>query len=200
MSSQVWWWLARASGMVAWCIVTAAIVWGLTLSSRVVRRRKIPAWLLDLHRYLGTLSLIFVAVHVGAIAADSYVAFGWRELFVPMASTWRPGAVAWGIAGFYILVIVEVTSWLMRRLPRRLWHTIHLSSFVLLAVATVHGALAGADRGETAVQFGALAGITTVAMLVVLRILNQREEAAPATPAERLERLAARRRAGASTG
>ena len=53
LNPQVWWWLARATGIVAWCMVTASIVWGLTLSSRLVRRRKVPAWLLDLHRYLG---------------------------------------------------------------------------------------------------------------------------------------------------
>ena len=199
VSSQVWWWLARASGLVAWCVVTAGLVWGLTLASRVVRRRKIPAWLLDLHRYLGTLSLIFIAVHLGALAADSYVEFGWRELFVPMASTWRPGAVTSGIVALYLVVLVQISSWMMKRLPRRVWHSIHLSSFALLATATVHGVLAGADSREAVVQFVALAGITIVVMLTIFRVLNRGEDAAGSgTPAERLERLAARSRAGAS--
>ena len=158
-----------------------------------MRRRKVPAWLLDLHRYLGTLSLVFIAVHLGALAADSYVDFGVRELFVPMASSWQPGAVTWGIVAFYLLLLVQISSWMMRRLPRRVWHAIHLSSFALLATATVHGVLAGADRGEPLVQFGALAGITVVGMLTIFRVLNRGEEAAASgSTAERIERLAAR--------
>ena len=74
--------------------------------------------MLDLHKFLGTLSLVFVAVHLGALWADNYVHFGASELFVPMASTWRPGAVAWGIVAMYLLVAIQLTSWAMRRLPR----------------------------------------------------------------------------------
>ena len=46
------WYVARSSGLVAWALVTASIVWGLALSSRLIRRRGVPAWLLALHRYL----------------------------------------------------------------------------------------------------------------------------------------------------
>jgi hypothetical protein len=172
VSTQVWWWLARATGIVAWCAVTASIVWGLTMSSKLVRRRKVPAWLLDLHRYLGTLTLVFVGVHLAALAADQYVGFGWRELFVPFAATWRPGAVAWGILASYVLVLVQVSSWCMKHLPRKVWHRIHLASFFVFVAGTVHGAMAGADRGDLVVQFGAVAGTTVVLFLVILRVLN----------------------------
>jgi sulfoxide reductase heme-binding subunit YedZ len=171
-NAHVWWWLARASGIVAWCLATAAIVWGLTLSSKAVRRRRTPAWLLDVHKYLGTLTLAFVAVHIAAIAADSYVQFSLRDLFIPMASAWRPGAVAWGIVAFYVLVVVEVSSWLMKFISRRIWHWIHLSSFAIFAAATVHGALAGADHAQPWVQFSAVAGVTIVLFLLLVRVLN----------------------------
>ena len=60
VTDKLAWYVARSSGIVAWATVTASILWGLTLSSRLVRKRGVPAWLLDLHRYLGTLSLVFV--------------------------------------------------------------------------------------------------------------------------------------------
>jgi sulfoxide reductase heme-binding subunit YedZ len=172
VNPQVWWWLARASGIVAWCMATASIVWGLTLSSKLVRRRKVPAWLLDLHKYLGTLTLAFAAVHLVALLADNYVDFGLRDLFVPMASAWRPGAVTWGVVALYLLLVVQVSSWLMRRIPRRLWHRIHLLSFAVFAAGTIHGALAGADSGTPLVQFAAVAGTTIIVFLVFVRILN----------------------------
>ena len=114
-SSQVWWWLARASGLVAWAAAAAAIIWGLALSSKAFRKRRLPAWLLDLHRYLGTLTLVFIGVHLTAIVLDSYVHFSVGDLFIPMASSWRPRAVAWGIVTLDLLIVVQVTSWLMRR-------------------------------------------------------------------------------------
>ena len=141
-----------------------------------MRRRGAPAWILDLHKFLGTLSLVFVGVHVAALVADNYVHFGAAELFVPMQSSWRPGAVAWGIAGLYLLVAIQLTSWFMRRLPRRLWHAIHLGSFPLFAVATLHGFTAGADNTNVAVQWVALTCGLFVLLLAVVRVRAPRRK------------------------
>jgi DMSO/TMAO reductase YedYZ heme-binding membrane subunit len=153
-------------------VVVAAVVWGLLASTKMIRRRGMPAWILDLHRYLGTLTIVFVAVHVGAIWADSFVKFGPRELFVPLASTWRPHAVAWGILSTYLLVAIQTSSWLMRKLPRRLWHRIHVLSIPMLAMATVHGFLAGTDRANRAVQWSAFAGLIGVVFLLTVRLIS----------------------------
>ena len=107
--------------------MTLSILWGLALSTRLIRRKGVPAWLLDLHKFLGTLSIVFVGVHLLALWADNFVYFGPGELFVPFASPWRPGAVAWGIAATYLLVAIQLTSWMMKRLPRKLWHSVHLT-------------------------------------------------------------------------
>ena len=88
-----------------------------------------------------------------------------------MASSWRPGAVAWGVVATYLLVAIQVTSWLMRRLPRRVWHSIHLGSFPLFGMASVHGFQSGADRGTLFVQWLALTGGTLVMFLALFRIL-----------------------------
>ena len=66
---QFWWWVTRATGMVAWAAATASVAWGITVSGRLVRRRKLPAWLLDLHRHLATLTVAFLALHLGALVA-----------------------------------------------------------------------------------------------------------------------------------
>lgn len=172
VTEKLAWYVARSSGLIAWAIVTASILWGITLSSRLVRKRGIPAWLLDLHRYLGTLSIVFTAVHLVALVADNWVYFGWKELFIPMATEWRPGATAWGIAAFYLMLAIQITSWMMRRLPRRLWHAIHLTSFPLFIAATIHGFQSGADRSNRLVQWLAFVGITLVITLVIFRVLT----------------------------
>jgi len=197
---RTWWWVTRASGIVAWVAVAAAVVWGLLVSTKLFRRRGLPAWLLDLHRYLGTLTVAFVVVHVAAISLDSFVHFSFVQLFVPFTASWRPHAVAWGIVATYLLAAIQLTSWAMRHLPRRLWHRVHLLSLPLLGVATVHGFLAGTDRANRAVQWTALLAWSVVVFLVAVRMLTPARATravdglrarAEDVRAERLERVAA---------
>ncbi|MGZ6980240.1 MAG: ferric reductase-like transmembrane domain-containing protein, partial [Acidimicrobiia bacterium] len=155
MSSQFWWYTARAGGLVSWALATASVVWGLLLSGRITRKPK-PAWVLDLHRFLGALTVVFVGIHVLAIWLDSYVQFGPSELFIPFASTWKPVAVAWGVVALYLLLAIEITSLLQRRIPRRVWRAVHLSSFGLFVFATVHALTAGTDSGSKATVYFAI--------------------------------------------
>src|ERR1700682_5890473 len=127
--SHLWWYTARAAGLVAWALLTASVVWGLALSTHVLGRKPRPVWLLDLHRALGGLAVIFTGIHVVGIMLDSYVHFGLSEVLVPLASAWHPVAVAWGIVAFYLLTAVEVTSLARRRLPNRFWRRVHFASF-----------------------------------------------------------------------
>lgn len=169
MTQALWWYSVRASGLVAWALVTATVVWGLVLSSRATRRPR-PAWVLDLHRFLALLTWVFLAVHLVGLTFDAWVGFGPRELAVPMASRYRPGAVAWGIVAMYLLATVQVTSWLMGRLPRRLWHLIHLASLVAFAFTTVHVLTAGTDSARLPTRVFAVASCAAVIALVVVRI------------------------------
>ncbi|HEY2427785.1 MAG TPA: ferric reductase-like transmembrane domain-containing protein, partial [Acidimicrobiales bacterium] len=156
------WYVARASGLVAWALLAGAVVWGLLMTTKIVRRRVRNAWLLDLHRWLGGLALVFTGVHVLAILGDTYVHFGLASVLVPLTAHWHPVAVALGVASLYLLVAVEVTSLIRRRLPHRLWRRVHMLSFPLFVLSTVHGLSAGTD-GRTPMALIA-AGLVTVAV------------------------------------
>ena len=185
VNTKLSWYAARASGLLAWSVVTAGILCGLTVSTRLVRRKGVPAWALDMHKFLGTLSVVFVAVHVAALGADNYVHFGPAELFVPLASRWRPLPTAWGIATMYLLVAIQLTSWTMRRIPRRLWHAVHMTSLPMFALATLHGFTAGADNGNLAVQWVSLTGLLLVVFLLTFRTLAPRRATTGARRAAR---------------
>jgi hypothetical protein len=174
VTPQLWWYVARASGLTAYALATSSVLLGLAFSARAVRRRGAPAWMNDLHRFLGFLTVVFTAVHLLGLWADSYVHFGPSELFVPMASTWNPGAVAWGVVAAYLLVAIELTSWARRWLSRRLWHTVHLSSIGLFALATVHAVQAGTDTGTVALAWTFVGSVLLVGFLVMYRVLTRR--------------------------
>lgn len=169
MTQELWWYTARASGLVAWVVVTASVVWGLLLSARTLRPSR-AAWALDLHRYLGVLAIVLTALHVVAIAFDEWIGFDWDDLLVPYASAWRPAAVVWGIIAMYLLVAVEVTSLMIRWISRALWHAIHLLGFVVFGAVTAHGLMAGTDADEPVMVAFALGAVGLVGFLLVLRV------------------------------
>jgi sulfoxide reductase heme-binding subunit YedZ len=142
---KFWWYLARSSGIVAWALLSATVVWGLLYASRMIPKRSAPKWLLDLHRFLGGFAVVFVVVHIAALVGDSYLYFGPREILVPFTGSWRPMAVGLGALSLYLLLAVEATSLAMRLLPRPLWRRVHRLSFPLFVLATAHTFMAGTD-------------------------------------------------------
>jgi DMSO/TMAO reductase YedYZ heme-binding membrane subunit len=172
---QLWWFTARAGGIVSWCLLATSVIWGLAMSTRTLPGRVRPNWMLDVHRFLGGLAAIFVGVHVTAIVLDSYVHFGLAEVLVPFASSWHPVAVAWGIVGLYLLLAVELTSLARRRLPRRLWRVVHGLSFPLFGLATVHALTAGTDSGNLVWQVAVWGTTAAVVFLTVVRLLQLAE-------------------------
>ena len=163
--NQLFWYTARAGGIVAWALLAASVVWGLWLSGRVRPFGVRPAWILDLHRFLGGLATIFVGVHVLAILADSYTTIGLSDVLVPFASTWHPVAVAWGVVGFYLLLAVELTSLARKRLPPRVWRRIHVMALPLYVLATIHYLSAGTDAMNPS-SLGAV-GVSTTAVAIL---------------------------------
>ena len=176
---KLWWYVARASGIVAWVMLVIAVIWGVLIATRILGRKARPAWVMDLHRWLGGLSVTFTCVHLVGLVLDDYVEFGLRELFVPFASEWRPAAVAWGVVALYVLVAVQATSLAMKRLPRKLWKWVHMSSFGLFFVATLHAGMAGTDVTNPLYQVVVGVMVVGVVFFSVYRILHKVPVAVP---------------------
>lgn len=168
MSEKLAWYVARSSGIVSWALLTASVMWGLLLASGLMRRPK-RGWYLDLHRFLGGLTVVFTFVHLGALFSDSFVGFGLTELLVPLASKWRPVPVAYGVTALYLLLAIEVTSLALPRVPRRLWRWVHLGSFGLYVLATAHMLTAGADAAV--LRWVAVGSVSVIVFLGVARLL-----------------------------
>jgi len=174
MSASLPWYFARSAGILAWALLSASVVWGLLLSTKakVGARKPRPAWMLDMHRYLGGLAVVFTVVHVLAVMADKYVHFDPISALVPFAANWHPFAVAWGIASLYLLLAVELTSLVRTKLPKGWWRKVHFATFVLFGTATVHGLSAGTDARSWLFQGVATGVVLLVAGLTGKRVLE----------------------------
>lgn len=183
------WYVARSAGIVAWSLASLSVLWGLFLSTRVLGRRPRANWLLDLHRFLGGLTVVFVAVHMVGLYFDKWVSFSLGELLVPFASDWNPFAVALGIVAMWLLLAVEITSLLRKRIPKRMWRGVHFASYVVFLSGTLHLLLAGTDRHSTTLLWTVAVVSGAVALFTIYRIIGpgrpsseQRATIAPSTP------------------
>jgi DMSO/TMAO reductase YedYZ heme-binding membrane subunit len=139
--------------------------------------------MLDVHRFLGGLAVVFLGVHLLGLAVDQFIGFGAADFLVPFVSSYKPAAVGLGVIGMYLLLAVELTSLAMRKLPRSTWHAVHLSSYVIFVVATVHGLTAGTDRHNVLFQWACLVTAGLVLMMTLVRVWSprRRARAAPVT-------------------
>jgi predicted ferric reductase len=189
MTNQLWWYTARASGLVSWALLSASMLWGLVLSTKLRPPRLRPNWTLDLHRYLGGLAVVFVGVHLAALVFDSYVGFGLADLLVPFVSQWRPVSVAWGVTALYLLLAVELSSLGRKHLPHRVWRRLHFLAFPLYVVATLHMLTAGTDaRTALALLAVAVAGVTIGALGLMRSGAVRSGIMAPAAPRSEIPR------------
>jgi methionine sulfoxide reductase heme-binding subunit len=174
MSGTLPWYIARSAGLVAWALLSASVIWGLTMSNRArpFGHRPRPAWMLDLHRWLGGLATIFVGVHIVAILLDTYVNFSIVSVLVPFTASWHDTAVAWGVVAMWLLLAVELTSLARRHLPRKAWRLVHGASFPLFGLATLHAFTAGTDAGSIFFIGTAVPVILAVAALTAKRVLD----------------------------
>jgi DMSO/TMAO reductase YedYZ heme-binding membrane subunit len=169
VNNTLWWYTARAGGLVAAALLAASVLVGLALTTAPRRARPRPAWRLDLHRFLGGLAVIFVAVHVTGTLFDHDVAFGLTDVLVPLASRWSPVPVSLGVVSLYLLLAVELTSLARSRLPARLWRLIHWLSFPLFALVELHLLLAGSDRHSPWLVLSVAGVDVALAVLIVRR-------------------------------
>lgn len=180
MNEHSMWYLSRASGMVAWIVLGITCLWGILLITRMLKPADRPAWLLDLHRYLGVLSIVTTGAHMATLVGDNWEHYGWSELFVPFTELKysNTAAIAWGVFAFYLMVVIQLSSWIMKWLPRTLWHAIHLLSYVLFVMVTIHGFKAGSDSTNVVFFTIAVGVIAILLFALVARILQGRAKTA----------------------
>ncbi len=103
------WLIARASGLIAFGLLTLSVWLGLAMSTRLLGPKRAKS-LLGLHRTLAWTGLAMVGLHVGALLLDPTLHFTALSALVPFAAPWKPGAVALGV----------VAGWLSSRARRLL--------------------------------------------------------------------------------
>ncbi len=149
MGDIPWTWLGiRATGLTAWGLLTAVVLWGILLRTQVLGRVAAPMRLLDLHRWLGAIALGFLLVHMALLLIDPAVSFTVLQILVPGTAPWQTFAVALGTVAFWILVPVTFLGRIRAKMGlvgNRWFKRVHLLAYAAWPIATAHYVLAGTD-------------------------------------------------------
>jgi hypothetical protein len=169
VASTTVWYAARAGGVISYLLVSASVLAGILLAGKV-RVPGLPRFAVeDVHRFLGLLAGLFIAIHVGSIALDTVVPFSLGQLVIPFTSSYRPLATGLGVVAVELLLAVAVTNRLRSHLPYRVWRRAHYATFAVWLLATFHGILSGTDRGQAWLLAVYATTVALVAGAAVLR-------------------------------
>ncbi|HEY2326352.1 MAG TPA: ferric reductase-like transmembrane domain-containing protein [Gaiellaceae bacterium] len=161
-AGTTYWYLTRASGVVALLLLTAAVGLGVLTSLRVAGDRWPRFAITNAHRNLTLASIVFVFLHVVTTVADGYAPIGFKDAFIPFLSPYRPIWLGLGAVSFDLLLAIVVTSLMRGVVPTRLWRGLHWLAYVSWPIALVHSLGTGSDA-----RFGWLQALTVICVLFV---------------------------------
>jgi sulfoxide reductase heme-binding subunit YedZ len=167
---QLLWLTARAAAISAFFVLAASLVTGQAVRTAildgVVRNRD----LLSLHVFLTVCWLPLLALHIAAITLDGVSRVGLIDLVIPFRVSYAPLAIGLGSIGLDLLIIVMVTSLLRRHIDAPTWRWLHRLAYIMFAVFTLHGLLAGTDFTRSLILAPVAAVVAFIAILSIARI------------------------------
>jgi sulfoxide reductase heme-binding subunit YedZ len=176
-----WWLLSRASGVLALVLVTISVAIGLTMASKLVRKRGMGPVLAKVHEQTALGGLVAIAVHGIALLGDPWLHPGVKGVLVPFTMGYKPLFTGMGIVAGYLAALLGLTFYMRRRIGPKLWRKAHRATVAVWALGVAHTAGAGTDAGSAWLrEFMVLTGVPIV-VLFAIRMLHRPRRPAPAT-------------------
>jgi hypothetical protein len=171
--APVSWYVARASGLVAFAILTLSVWLGLAMSTRLLgtkRQKNLFGW----HQTLAWTGLSMLGLHAIALLADPTLHFRLAAVLIPFAAPWRPGAVAAGVVAGWLTFMLALSFRMRKWIGQRGWRKLHYASFAAFVLSLGHALTAGTDLKGIGGPILAAVAAAPVIWLVFVRLLTPR--------------------------
>jgi predicted ferric reductase len=162
-SVQIWWYVTRASGIIAYLLLWFSTILGLAVTSKYLDGMLDRLFTYDFHEFISLLSVGFTLVHVIVLMLDQYMPYSLAQILVPFISPYRPIWVGVGVIAFYMILLVTITFYMRNRIGTRAFRAIHVLSLAGYIGVTLHGYYSGTDTALPSMQI--LYDITGLAVL-----------------------------------
>ena len=146
------WYFSRSAGTVAYLLLAGSTIWGLLLSTKLIKEMVPAALALAMHNILSWLAVLFTGLHALALLWDSFYTYTLADLTVPFVGPYRPGWVGLGIIGFYLMFLTSLSFNFRKQIGQKRWRQLHYATFGVYILATLHGVMAGTDTANLGMQ------------------------------------------------
>jgi len=175
---KVFWYLSRSTAIVAFVILWLSVVWGLSITGRLAQLWPGMASANDLHQFTSLLGLNLGLFHGLLLLGDHFINFSITQVVVPFAtSSYRPIWVGMGQVTFYLWVVVSFSFYIRKRIGQKTWRALHYASFLVFAMALLHGMMSGTDIDMPWMQVIYWSSAVSVFFLTIYRVVYSREAA-----------------------
>ena len=172
--SKTLWYLTRGSGAVTLVLLTVSMSLGIAGTFRW-RSSLLPRFsVAALHRNLTLLAVVFLGVHVVTSVADVYAPVGFKDVFIPFTSAYRPFWLGLGALAGDLLLALIVTSLLRVRLGLRTWRWTHWFAYACWPLALFHSLGTGSDPRAGWLQALAAVSVGVVLVSIAVRLAGSR--------------------------
>lgn len=146
---KFYWYLSRASAMVAFGLLWVSMASGLIITNKMARIWPGAFTAFDLHQFTSLLGLAFAVFHGLILLGNAFVPYSLVQIVVPFGNdAYRQLWVGIGQVAIYLSALVSFTFYVRKRIGTRAWRVIHMFSYGVFALALLHGMLAGTDSGN----------------------------------------------------
>jgi predicted ferric reductase len=173
-ADQFFWVLARVAGLSSYAALAIALVTGIGLRTAVFDWLGSNRLVRSVHEYTTVLWIPLAVIHIVSLLLDSTARIGLLDVFVPFHSSYGTLAIGVGALSLDILLVVTVTAYLKRRMPKELWLWVHRLAYAAFALAFLHAILSGTDFSDPVVSAITWGTAATLLTLGVVRVLGGR--------------------------
>jgi predicted ferric reductase len=149
-----YWFLSRASGVMAYVLFWASMMMGLLMSTKTTRLWSTGPTFMAMHEFTSILGLLFAGFHALILLGDAFIQTDVVQILTPFLMDFgKDGAqsiwVGFGQLGFYALALILLSFYVRQRISYGVWRWLHFGTFVAYMLVTVHGMLVGSDSQTT---------------------------------------------------
>lgn len=173
-----WWLASRSAGVVAYLLLSLAVILGLLMATRRLPVAQRPV-LRAAHERIAVVALGAVAAHGLLLLGDGWLHVGVAGIVVPFASPYRSFATGLGVLAGYLAAGLSLTYYARHKLGAARWRNAHRLIPIAWAIAATHVLTAGTDAGSLWLEAPVALTIAACLMLLGDRWLDR---PAPAPP------------------
>jgi methionine sulfoxide reductase heme-binding subunit len=166
---HVFWLASRSAGVLAWLALSASMVIGLAMATKIAPRALTPR-LRVAHERIALAALVALAAHGLLLLGDSFLRPTLLDLLVPFGIDHAALWTGLGQIAGYLVAALSLSYYARKRIGARRWRSAHRFIPIAWVLGAVHVVGAGTDIGELWLQVPFVLSIAAFVVLLAMRV------------------------------